>query len=172
MSKLFNFNDIPVHEVQHGYVLVIHLNGSPVLFRVNAVGGSSKRQDDGSYRNTRILESEPRPDTGQPMKVEYATGEQVKRMEPMHPADVAAPWPTEEVVPSALRVGDVVKFPEADRWLQITQRHDVPDTSPAWEHALGKRFFLLAPTEGNFGHLAIAYDHLEDNSTVLRRAAS
>ncbi len=82
------------------------------------------------------------------------------------PAD--APWPTEEVWPRDLRLGDVINIAGNFPWLQITQIRDVPECSPEWERKLGTRLFVLS-TIGEDRPITVTYDN-HNVRTVFRRS--
>jgi hypothetical protein len=50
------------------------------LFHVQEITFRSVRQDDGSYRNTYTIESEPLPETGEPWRIEFPAGTVVTRV--------------------------------------------------------------------------------------------
>lgn len=78
-------------------------------------------------------------------------------------------WETEEVKPSELRVGDVVKHTGNMPWVKIVEIHEAGENQPAWERALGSRAFVCEHFDENGKRrLLVAYDD-HDRTPVVRR---
>ncbi|MGV0738216.1 hypothetical protein ABQF35_14350 [Mycobacterium syngnathidarum] len=79
-----------------------------------------------------------------------------------------APWPIEEVGPSDLVLGDVVKI-DNNPWLQITRVVEAGEDQPEWEKPAGGRAFVLSPIDDD-QRITFAFVNLIE--TVWRRSSS
>ena len=81
----------------------------------------------------------------------------------------ALDWDTEEVRPSQLRIGDVVKQGGNMPWVTVVEIHEAGDSQPEWERRLGKRMFVCEHFDENGkGRRLLAYDN-HDQCLVTRR---
>ncbi|MEZ0357332.1 hypothetical protein [Mycobacterium sp. SA01] len=78
----FTEEPVLIDEVRPGDSLAVvdDETGRRVLFQVENKRFSSVRQEDGTYRNTLTVESEPLPETGEPWSITYASGDIVTRI--------------------------------------------------------------------------------------------
>jgi hypothetical protein len=75
---------------------------------------------------------------------------------------------TEEVKPSELRIGDMVKHGGNMPWVTVIEIRDARESQPEWERKLGSRAFLCEHFDDQ-GHcrLLVAYDG-HDEFPVIR----
>lgn len=80
MTEPFTEEQVLIDQVRSGESLAIDQGQGRQLFQVENKIFHSVRQDDGSYRNTYTIESEPLPATGEPWRIEFPAGTVVTRL--------------------------------------------------------------------------------------------
>jgi hypothetical protein len=80
MTEPFTEEQVLIDQVRAGDSLAIDQGMGRQLFQVEKVHIHSVRQDDGSYRNTITIESEPLQATGEPWRIEFPSGTVVTRL--------------------------------------------------------------------------------------------
>lgn len=81
----FAEEQVRIDVIQAGDSLaIIDDNGRRVLFQVENKRWHTVRQDNGTFRTTHTIESEPLPDTGEPWRIEYPAGTIVTRIHRIH----------------------------------------------------------------------------------------
>jgi hypothetical protein len=80
MTEPFTEEQVLIDQVRYGESLAVDQGQGRQLFQIENVILHQVQQDDGSYRTTYTIESEPVAATGKPWRIEFPAGTVVTRL--------------------------------------------------------------------------------------------